>query len=47
MVREHWAAWSVALLSADAGLLAETGLPVGIRWSSSNGGIPVQLVVKS
>lgn len=47
VARERWAAWSVALLSADAGLLAETGLPTSVRWSSSNGGIPVQLVVRS
>ena len=47
VVRERWAAWSVALLSADAGLLAETTLPTSVRWSSSNGGIPVQLVVRS
>ena len=43
----RWAAWSVALLSADAGLLAETGLPLSVRWSSNNGGIPVQLMVRS
>lgn len=43
---ERWAAWTVALLSADAGLLAETGLPVRLRWSSRNGGIPVQLMVR-
>ena len=47
LARDHWGAWSVALLSADAGLLAETGLPFGVRWSSSNGGIPVHLVVRS
>ncbi|HJR36694.1 MAG TPA: hypothetical protein VJ817_17190 [Gemmatimonadales bacterium] len=47
LARERWAAWSVALLSADAGLLGETGLPLGVRWSSNNGGIPVQLVVRS
>ena len=44
LARERWAGWSVALLSADAGLLAETGLPLSVRWSSSNGGIPVQLM---
>lgn len=47
LARDRWAAWSVALLSADAGLLAETRLPVEVRWRSSNGGIPVHLVVKS
>ena len=44
---ERWAGWGIALLSADAGLLAETGLPVRVCWNSSNGGIPVQLVVRS
>ena len=44
---EQWAGWSVALLSADAGLLAETGLRFSVRWSSNNGGIPVHLVVRS
>ena len=47
LARDRWAAWSLALLSADAGLVAETGLPLGVRWSSSNGGIPVQLMVRS
>jgi putative N6-adenine-specific DNA methylase len=47
VARERWAGWSVALLSADAALLSETGLPTSVRWSSSNGGIPVQLVVRS
>lgn len=47
LAAQRWAAWSVALLSADAGLLAETTLPTSVRWSSSNGGIPVQLVVRS
>jgi hypothetical protein len=44
---EPWAGWAISLLSADAGLLAETGLPVRVCWNSSNGGIPVQLVVRS
>lgn len=47
LAAERWAAWSVAFLSADAGLLAETRLPTSVRWSSSNGGIPVHLVVRS
>ena len=47
VARERWAAWSIALLSADAALLAETGLPLGVRWSSNNGGIPVQLMVRT
>jgi putative N6-adenine-specific DNA methylase len=47
LAAERWAAWTVALLSADAGLLAETTLSTSVRWSSSNGGIPVQLVVRS
>lgn len=47
LAAERWAAWTIALLSADAGLLAETTLPTRVRWSSSNGGIPVQLVVRS
>lgn len=37
--------WSLALLSADRMLEGQLGLPLVDRWSASNGGIPVRLVV--
>ena len=37
--------WSLALLSADAVLEGQVGLPLEERWRTSNGGIPVRLLV--
>jgi putative N6-adenine-specific DNA methylase len=47
LLRERWRGWEVALLSADSGLLAETGVPFTVAWESRNGGLPVQLVCRS
>lgn len=37
--------WSLALLSADAVLEGQVGLPLEERWRTTNGGIPVRLLV--
>jgi putative N6-adenine-specific DNA methylase len=47
LLSERWSGWEVALLSADAGLLAATGLPFTVAWESQNGGLPVRLVRRS
>jgi putative N6-adenine-specific DNA methylase len=45
VVREHWAGWRIAFLSAEAGLARETRLPLESRWRSRNGGIEIELLV--
>jgi putative N6-adenine-specific DNA methylase len=47
VIREHWSGWRIALLAADQRLLAQTALGFERRWSSTNGGIPVELVLGS
>jgi len=45
ILRENGAGWSLALLSADKTLDAQLGIPLKERFRTSNGGIPVRLVV--
>lgn len=45
VVREHCAGWRVAMLSADKGLEGHTGLRFAELLRTSNGGLPVRLVV--
>ena len=45
VLRRHFIGWKVALLSADRRLLAQLQLPLEERLSTSNGGIPVRLMV--
>ncbi|HEX7024200.1 MAG TPA: class I SAM-dependent RNA methyltransferase [Gemmatimonadales bacterium] len=44
LLREKWSGWGLAMLSADRQLTDSLGLPVAVRWESTNGGIPVALV---
>jgi putative N6-adenine-specific DNA methylase len=45
VAREKCAGWRVALLSADRGLDAQTQLPFRDVFETSNGGIPVRLIL--
>jgi putative N6-adenine-specific DNA methylase len=45
VLRERAAGWQVALLSPDAALERQLGIPVRVAAQTSNGGIPVRLVV--
>jgi putative N6-adenine-specific DNA methylase len=45
LARERFAGWTVALLSADSRLESQLQMPLEEKWRSSNGGIPVHLVV--
>lgn len=45
VARERLPGWTVALLSADRRLEAQTGLALEERLSTNNGGIPVRVVV--
>jgi putative N6-adenine-specific DNA methylase len=44
LVRERFAEWILALLSADPALERQVGLRFTSQWRSRNGGIPVRLV---
>jgi putative N6-adenine-specific DNA methylase len=45
VLRERAAGWRVALLSPDAALERQLGIPMRLATQTSNGGIPVRLVV--
>ncbi len=45
VARSKLAGWTIALLAADRDLVRQTGLPLAPRLDTSNGGIPVTMVV--
>jgi putative N6-adenine-specific DNA methylase len=45
LLRQRGAGWTLALLSADAVLAGQLGMPTTARWESNNGGIGVRLLV--
>jgi putative N6-adenine-specific DNA methylase len=45
LVRERWSGWTVAMVSASEMPEREMKLDLETRWESSNGGIPIRLLV--
>ena len=46
LVRERWSGWTIAMLVAGPMPEREMGLSFTPRWESSNGGIPVRLLIR-
>lgn len=45
LVRERWSGWTIAMVSASEMPEREMKLALETRWESSNGGIPIRLLV--
>ncbi|HEU5218481.1 MAG TPA: hypothetical protein VFU23_07470, partial [Gemmatimonadales bacterium] len=46
LIRERWQGWTVAMLVAGPMPEREMGLQFAVRWESSNGGVPVRLLLR-
>jgi putative N6-adenine-specific DNA methylase len=46
LARERWKGWSLAMVTAGEMPEREMQLPFETRWESSNGGIPIRLLVR-
>ena len=47
LMRERWQGWAVAILVAGPMPEREMGLPFAARWESTNGGIPIRLLIRN